>query len=87
MFRLQHLQRRAVLHNFPEVNRSEQKAASAYPRPAKNREGGETVMARTSYADYRRRALKAWRTKRANAKRAEYQRRARKAWRTKRAAA
>jgi|GEM_PF-5242700 len=28
-------------------------------------------MARTSYAEYRRRALKAWRTKRSNAKRAD----------------
>jgi hypothetical protein len=44
-------------------------------------------MARTSYAEYRRRTLKAWRTKRSNAKRAEYRRRARKAWRTKRDAA
>jgi hypothetical protein len=41
-------------------------------------------MSRVSHAEYRRRALKAWRTKRANAKREEYQRRAAKAWKTKR---
>jgi hypothetical protein len=47
--------------------------------------GSEGQMARTSYIEYRRRAAKAWRTKRANARRADYQRRANKAWRTKRA--
>jgi len=86
MFRLQHLQWQAVLHILPELIILT-KAGPRLITDPRNREGGETVMARTSYAEYRRRALKAWRTKRANARHAEYQRRARKAWRTKRAAA
>ena len=44
-------------------------------------------MRKVSTTEYRRRALKAWRTKRAKAKAADYVARARKAWRTKRAAA
>ena len=38
--RLQHLQRRAVLHNFPKLI---DKSGLGLSRPAKNREGGETV--------------------------------------------